>query len=423
MIRKFGRPRILWVLAYLCISSGCATAPSYQELKLQRAQTFAKTQNYAQAFDTLVEDLVGYGTPSEKSRSIVNSDPAFQAQIPDLVRREAAKATSLSQMNPLRNIASFSGKDAVIPAASTRQGLLSDLDQAVGEANRTGRIPVVLIDDIKNYPSLITLEADRIIFERSVAALRQGGQLKPLIAAVFDRATKGGPKSVEYALVERSLPELVLSTDDLKSYVAPTFPQYVSKLLAERTVTVRLISEPEDRLLEEDLSTKIKRLSANIVLTRDEDPMITLTVKRLQWDERLAPARAQTVIYSTDQVNFVSAVLLMPRNASYIYEVTSSGIELAYAYEVKAQGKGQPPFNKLIREKASRQWHSCSNARIQNVFGGVQPASFVANPHMQQTCSGGGSPVSVEQLRDDALDVVVRAVGEVPAVSKAVSYR
>lgn len=201
------------------------------------------------------------------------------------------------------------------------------------------------------------------------------------------------------------------------------FPQYASKLLAERTVTVRLISEPEDRLLEEDLSTKIKRLSPNIVLTQDEDPMITLTVKRLQWDERRTPERAQTVMYSSGQVDFASAVLFMPRNASYIYEVTSGGIELAYAYEVKAQGKGQSLFNKLIREKTSREWHSCSNARIQNVFGGVQPASFVANAHMQQICSGGGSPVSVEQLRDDALDAVVRAIREVPAVSKAVSYR
>jgi hypothetical protein len=128
-------------------------------------------------------------------------------------------------------------------------------------------------------------------------------------------------------------------------------------------------------------------------------------------------------MYSQGQVNFAAAVLLMPRNASYIYDVASGGIELSYAYEVKAAAKGHAPFNKLIRDKTARAWRSCSNARIQNVFGGVQPASFVANDHMQQICSGGGSPVGIDALRDDALEAILKAIREVPAVSKVMSYR
>ena len=111
----------------------------------------------------------------------------------------------------------------------------------------------------------------------------------------------------------------------------------------------------------------------------------------------------------------------MPRNASYIYEVSSGGVQLSYAFEVKATGKGAPAFDELVRDRASREWRSCSNARVQNVFGGVQRADFVANDHMQTVCNNASSPSSPDDLRSEAISRLVIAIGRIPAIAKASS--
>ncbi|MBF0334954.1 MAG: hypothetical protein HQL40_15115, partial [Alphaproteobacteria bacterium] len=151
-----------------------------------------------------------------------------------------------------------------------------------------------------------------------------------------------------------------------------------------------------------------------VVIKGGQEPNVVVKLKRLQWDERRIQDKIQPVIYDQYQVNLLSAVLLMPKNASYIYDVSTGGIELSYAFEVTATGKAFPPYAKLIRDRVTRQWQTCSNARIQNVFGGVQPANFVANEHMQQTCGSTQALATPDQLRDVVIDALAREIGQIP---------
>ncbi|KAA0678190.1 hypothetical protein DS837_28135 [Azospirillum brasilense] len=224
-------------------------------------------------------------------------------------------------------------------------------------------------------------------------------------------------------MVLAALPSMKLSAEEVRQHVASVFPEQAKKLLADRSITVRLVTEPDDRLLFEDLATKVRAISSNLTLVTGGDATVTVTVKKLQWEERRDPERTQPVVYSQGDVNLLAAALLMPRNASYQYDLTTGGVELAYAFEVKATGKGIQPYDNLLRDKVSRSWRSCSNARIQNVFGGVQRADFVANDHMQQTCSGGGVPVSADSLRNNVLDDVVRSIKRIPAIERVASLR
>jgi len=241
------------------------------------------------------------------------------------------------------------------------------------------------------------------------------------VESVFSYAKAAGPQSEEFQALKAELPNLEISTQDLKGTVANLFPQYAAKEVGLREVTIRIAFD--DRLVEEDVLPKIRQLSPNLTVVNDGQAMVNVNVKKLQWDERASPQQIQTITYSQSDVNILAAALLMPRNASYIYDVSSGGIQLAYAFEVKATSKGAAPFDEVVRDRASREWRSCSNARIQNVFGGVQRADFVANDHMQSICGSGGSPASPDALRNEAVNRVAIAIGRIPAVAAAVSGR
>lgn len=267
--------------------------------------------------------------------------------------------------------------------------------------------------------------ADPVAFEGALARISSGSRaLNSDADVVFALAGRGGPKSAEYKAISAALPKMWLTPGQVAQYVSPVMPAAAKSIVAQRTVMVRLEVEPDDRLLLDDLKKKIQSISDWISFSSPGGGTpVTIKVKKLQWDERRAPDRTQTVMYASYQVNLLAAALLMPRNATYSYDVTTGGIELSYAFEVKATDRRQPPFDRLVRKTASREWHSCSNARIQNVFGGVQPASFVANDHMQQVCSSSAGPASPSAVSAQALDDVVQVIREIPAIQNALSRR
>jgi hypothetical protein len=72
-------------------------------------------------------------------------------------------------------------------------------------------------------------------------------------------------------------------------------------------------------------------------------------------------------------------------------------------------------YDEIVRGKVGGEYRRCQNARIQNVFGGVTSADFVANDDMQQRCSGQNS-ASVEDLRKDILSKIVNNVLKIPPI-------
>ena len=69
-----------------------------------------------------------------------------------------------------------------------------------------------------------------------------------------------------------------------------------------------------------------------------------------------------------------------------------------------------------MRGKVGGTYARCENARIQNVFGGVTSAGFVANDDMQRRCNGQRS-VQVEDLRRDVLSKILESVKNVPQIA------
>jgi hypothetical protein len=201
--------------------------------------------------------------------------------------------------------------------------------------------------------------------------------------------------------------------------VAKVFPKYAAVRKDEITARVLLQVKNGDRILADDLRQSLRDKVRGIELVSSADPKTTvLTIERIRNDEKILPEQSKTIIYAQHEVDIMSAVLLMPRNASYIYEVVSGGAELEYGYVVTATVDGKVIYDELIRGKVGGQYRRCQNARIQNVFGGTSSAGFVANDDMRQRCAGPSS-VSIEQLRQEVFSKIIDGVLKVPPIKLA----
>lgn len=184
------------------------------------------------------------------------------------------------------------------------------------------------------------------------------------------------------------------------------------------TLRVTLQVKGGDRLFADDMLNTLRAQISGVEWVTQEEGGLVVTVERVRHEERSRPERTETITYASHQVNPFGAAFMMPRDASYLYEVTTGGMEIEYGYVVQAHANGKPVFDKLVRGRLDQSWQRCANARVQNVFGGVIPAQFVANPDMEQRCAGSDS-ASPDTLRGRVLSEVVREVLNIPEIKAA----
>jgi hypothetical protein len=199
--------------------------------------------------------------------------------------------------------------------------------------------------------------------------------------------------------------------------VAAVFPAFASTRAKQMTATVLLSVKNGDRLMADDLQKYLGSNLKGITWVKTDAPeVVKLEIEKIRENEKIIPESSQTITYAQHEVNLLSAALLMPRNASYIYTITSGGAEIEYGFGVTAISNGEKIHDDLVRGKVGGTYARCENARIQNVFGGVTSAGFVANDDMQRRCNGQRS-VQVEDLRRDVLSKILESVKNVPQIA------
>jgi len=286
--------------------------------------------------------------------------------------------------------------------------LFARLGKAVADGNVSGSIPFDLGDNqINLFPVLKSPSQQQIIVERSIKNLQSGGS-RP-IKGLTEYIQKVGTQSAEGRRIESLLTTMNIRRDELET-VTIVFPNFAATRKEELTTRVFLQIKGGDRLLMDDLLETFRSRVRGVEWVSAPGPKTTtLTIERVRHDERTLPERSQTITYAQSEVNLLAAALLMPRNASYLYEVISGGAEIEYGYVVTAAVEGKTFHDEVIRGKLEGEYRRCQNARIQNVFGGVSSAGFVANDDMQQRCSGPSS-ASIDGLRNDEISKLVEGV-------------
>jgi hypothetical protein len=160
------------------------------------------------------------------------------------------------------------------------------------------------------------------------------------------------------------------------------------------------------------------RLKGIEFVETSDSKTVVITIERLRFNESRLPDRTQTITYAQYEVNLAAAMLLMPRNASYLYEITTGGAEIEYAFVVKGSRDEKSLLDVLIRDRRAAEYATCSNARIQNVFGGVQRADFLANDDMARRCRNSAS-ISIDDLRRLVYGEIAETISKMEPLSRA----
>ncbi|MBD9414872.1 hypothetical protein IB234_09880 [Pseudomonas sp. PDM16] len=289
------------------------------------------------------------------------------------------------------------------------------LTKLVISGNASGAVPFELDDRTDFFPELKSPVHQQFIVNRAIKVLQGHSATNRPISELMDYVQRIGANSVEGVRIESLLPTMNIRRDEL-GIVARTFPKFAAARKEEMTTRVFMQVKNGDRILSDDLLQMLRSRVRGVEWVSSGGPkVVTLVIERLRNDERVLPERTETITYSHGEVNFISAALLMPRNASFLYEVVSGGAEVEYGYVISAAADGKTIYDELIRGRVSGEYHRCQNDRIQNVFGGVSSAGFIANNDMQNRCSGPSS-TSIDDLRKDVYSKVVGGVLKVPPI-------
>jgi len=217
-------------------------------------------------------------------------------------------------------------------------------------------------------------------------------------------------------LVMEALPNLNIRLNELNS-IGVLFPKFAAE--RRRALTLRVFVEVKnaDRLFSDDVLNALKNGIRGLdLLTTPGDEEIRITIERIRHEEKSIPERTETITYANSDVDFMKAYMLMPKNASYLFDQITGGAEIDYGYVLTISQNKKKIHEDVIRGKTGGEYRRCQNARIQNVFGGITPASFSANSNMESRC-GGASSISMDDLRTKAFGEIVKGILKVDTIN------
>lgn len=302
-------------------------------------------------------------------------------------------------------------KAAGIYPVTEIDSLLSKLHKTVADGNLSGAISFDLGDreKLSNFPLLQTPEHQQAMLERTIKGLQNRNQLNRPISALMKYVQQTGVDSPVSLRVASLLDTLNIRASEL-DVISKAFPQYAAQRKEQMVAKVHLVVKNTDRLFTDDVKTELRNNVRGVEWVSEPGPKITtLVIERARNDEKVLPERTETITYSTSQVNIIEAALFMPRGASYLYDLSTGGAEIEFGYVINAFSNDKSIHDEVVRGKVGGEYRRCQNARIQNVFGGVSPASFVANPDMQQRCSGANAS-SIDDLRKKVMAAITQGV-------------
>jgi len=304
--------------------------------------------------------------------------------------------------------------------------LLSQAEQADLEArfenivrtgNETGLIPFVINGEIDSIKALSNEKQMQIVYDRTLTSYKNKNFTARDMQALVAYARKSGYDSALLADFKKQLPSLNVRSTELLQ-VALADPGFAERRKAQLNVNAHLSVKNSDRLFADDVLTQLSRDIHGVTwLPASQGGALELIVERVRDSEKEIPAQSRTVTYSYSQVDTLSAVLLMPKNASYQFDLKTGGAELDYGYVVSTWRDGKKLSENVVRGKLGGEFKKCENPRVVNVFGGVSSAEFMANDDMRAACTN-QEAVSIDSLRAQVLEKISAEVLSVPEISE-----
>ncbi len=379
-----------------------------------RAQKHFNSGNFDDAILSFTEAISKRGG-LEVVKNKLKEEPKIQKRIDAYLYEKANKLNDKYMIIEYAGLLEYLIEHQIFDGAKSSYEMLV---KRVAQSNLSDEIPWLLGDDIHSFPCLSKTEAQKLIFKRTLKHLGERSKNSSLLQQLADYLEKSDFEG-DRLLAEDALRKVNLSRNELL-FFENILPSLVQEQLKRLNIYIQVSSS--ERLLEEDIKERLKLVSQNYMILKHGESgnsdTIQINVEKLRLEERQLPGQSETITYAQHEVNLAAAILLMPRNASYMYEWSTGGVELEYAFLIKINKNSRTLLDELVRDTLTEKYVNCKNQRIVNVFGGSNPANFVANSDMQSRCSGAGrSPISTKDLRNRALTALIDRISSIKEIS------
>jgi len=307
-------------------------------------------------------------------------------------------------------------QQVAILAPEAKEAALGDLRASYVEGVKVGTVRGVLGDYEGLRPAPGDAKFEQAVILNTAKAFEgdqiSSGEFEQLLS--YAKASPARADNLKF--LEATLPSLQFSIAALRTSVNAEYPTFAARELRQR-VTKVFIDFKTNPLFGLDLRDVLRSdENVDLVLTAGEaDAVATITELGLEITPR--ETETQTVRYAKYEVQFLAAIFMMPDGATYQFENTKGGIEYEYAFNIALQGQGiSDEF--VLRKRGGVSWSNCSGQRVVNVFGGSQPADWIANSAQRDLCGVGGKQSLSEVRRQIAKTVADDMVNKVRANRK-----
>jgi len=403
----------VWVLSvaliFVASLSGCATVP-WAEKRMVSVRSSLAAGKIDEAVNDIRTVLHYDDQDGATMRKELAKYPRASISLRKRLQREVDELKWVSTLKEIFKVADLSLRDGLLTAADF-QVFMAHVSTQLKRANALSSLDIDY-SNIAIWKDIAVLgepEQQQIIFDRSVKAIPQTArgldQRKRLLIGARDYAAAGGPASLADRKFRSTVLSARLTLEEIRDVVGPYDSAFAARLNEASAVTVFLVSEPSDRLFEEDVKQYVTKMNEDIQFVRSRGgAKQVVTIGKLQFEERPLQDNKKTITYRQYEVDVLGAALLMPKNASYMYEHVTGGLDVNAAFLLKIEANGAIKLDKVIRDSVSKRWSSCENPRIVNVFGGVQKAEFAANDNMRSKCGSSSSRPTVVDLRAESVE-------------------
>lgn len=410
--------RLIGCVICIGILFGCATpAPRTPADRVNEVVELMKANAAKSDFDRLYANLVeAYDLPlgSVQVVRFFKENPVYVPLYRSALQKDIEEARSIFLLTSYLRLARKLTDSQVF---SNEQ--MASLEKRAGQVaivhNQSSYFEIIHGDGAEAIEEMRDKVQQRIITDRTIARIRQAGAGIRPVDPLMRYLAGLEPASSELKRIESILPSLNLRRSELHS-IQMLYPNYFQQRLNELTVRIFLNFKNIDRLTGDDIKTSLRNEFGLVDwINAPTATSMEINIEKVRHDERTLAQRTETITYSYHQVDILNAVLLMPNNASYLYDFSTEGAEIEYGYVVTVSKNGKVSSEDVVRGKVGGEGGKCQNARIQNVFGGVSAANFTANDHMRGKCAA-SPPLQLSDLRNQVLKKVTGAVGKVPEI-------
>lgn len=243
-------------------------------------------------------------------------------------------------------------KQSVALPSDMADELIRVLDEAAAQGNLSGDLPFTLQSDLHGLPFADEPAHKALILDRAIAkTISTDSRYQREVSALMAYAAAPETPHEHRERVRKSLPDLKIRADELAA-VAAVFPDFANQRRSDVTTTAVLQTKGMDRIEEDDIRKSLaKHVKGVEWLPAPANGTTVITIEKVRHNERAGTPQRETITYAQYQVGIFAAALLMPRNASYMYDRTTNVSEIEYGYVVSAVRGGEAIYDSLLRER------------------------------------------------------------------------